>query len=111
MPHALPGPASLPSPRPNLSLEDWETVANRLMLAYVRKRLSINPRAWGAFSEYGQDPFASAQARSTRIAVAYKHAFARDMAERLDFPSSAETRTYFAECMARAESQIAATLA
>ena len=100
----------------NHSAEQWNLLANRLLLAYVRRRLGEDdPHAWGRFC---REPYArphahasSQQAGATRIAVGYKNAFAEDMAERDTYPTQADVREYWNECMRRAEADILVYLA
>jgi hypothetical protein len=57
-----------------LDLDAWERSADKHLMAYIRRRLSENPRAYGP-------PNSSAQRAATEILVAYKHGWATDMHE------------------------------
>lgn len=54
--------------------DGWAITSNNRFFRYVAHRLTEHPRAWGA-------PGSGQQADASRIAVAYKNAWAQDMRE------------------------------
>lgn len=87
----------------------WDAKANSRFLRYVGHRLIDHPRAWGKGGS-------RQQADATRIAVGYKKAWAQDMrdADQVDAGSGeivrlaeAEQDRLWADCMKRAEADIA----
>lgn len=115
---------SLPAPTSTQQFDGWDISGNFRFLKYVTNRLTSNPRAWGGpppgepWFRNG-NPTSGAQAESTRIAVRYKNAWAQDMREgylvnpgtgEIVPPGLEEQAQTFAECMKRAEADIAAYL-
>jgi hypothetical protein len=108
------GPRPIALPRPDEGKFDgWDITGNNRFMNYVKKRLAGQPRAWGA-------PGSTHHANATRIAVAYKNAWAQDMREggTLDpvtgefaQPSRPEQDRNWSSCMERAEADIAALMA
>lgn len=106
-----PRPVALPAPDAG-KFDGWDITGNNRFMNYVKQRLAAQPRAWGV-------PGSTRQADATRIAVAYKNAWARDMREggTLD-PATGEfvqpTRevqdSTWIDTMKRAESDIAALM-
>lgn len=68
-----PRPIALPSPDSG-KFDGWDITGNNRFMNYVKTRLANHPRAWGV-------PGSTKQAEATRIAVAYKNAWACDMRE------------------------------
>lgn len=102
-----PRPFVLPAPEPD-KYDGWDITGNNRFLNYVKTRLANHPRAWGV-------PGSTKQAEATRIAVAYKNAWAQDMREAgtLDAatgefampPREVQDRTWI-DAMGRAEADI-----
>lgn len=67
-----PSQYALPNPAGNFDM--WDLAANNHLLGYITRRLSKEPRAWGA-------PNSGEQAAATKLIVRYKHAWAADMRE------------------------------
>lgn len=95
-------------PADTMKFDGWDLTANNRFLKYVTKRLTDKTRAWGL-------PGSTQQAEATRIAVAYKNAWAQDMREgdmvdpatgELVQTSRAEQDSSWINCMGRAEADI-----
>lgn len=106
-----PRPLVLPTPPAN-TYDGWDLTGNNRFMNYVKKRLSEHPRAWGR-------PASAQQADATRIAVAYKNAWAQDMREggvldpatgEYSQPPREEQDWTWLECMRRAEVDIVGLL-
>lgn len=89
--------------------DGWDISGNVRFHKYVTHRLMDSYRPWGA-------PGSAELAECTRIAVAYKNAWAQDMREsttvqtdtgEISGPSEEDQARLFADCMRRAESDIA----
>jgi hypothetical protein len=86
----------------------WEIKANKHLLGYINRRLSDNPRAYGA-------PNSAQQRAATEILVRYKHGWAidmhegkgvdRDSGEYIGY-SLSEQRKAWEDCMRTAEDEI-----
>ncbi len=94
-------------------LDGWDISANMRFFKYITHRLTEQPRAWGA-------PKSTQQAEATRLAVAYKNAWAQDMRESDEMDTvtgeiirvpEEKQEMEFAECMRRAEADIATYIA
>lgn len=102
-----PRPIALAAPAAG-SFDGWAITSNNRFMNYVKKRLSAEPRAWGpAGSSLQQD--------ATRIAVAYKNAWAQDMREagfvdvttgELSQALREQQDSSWISCMGRAEADI-----
>jgi hypothetical protein len=97
----------LPAPL-SQKFDGWDITANNRFWKYVTKRLTDEPRAWGA-------PASTQQAEATRVLVRYKNAWAQDMREgdvldpttgEIMRPAESYQTQTFADCMQRAESEI-----
>jgi len=102
-------------PRPALkapegpTLDGWDISGNIRFWKYISHRLMESHRPWGA-------PGSAELAECTRIAVSYKNAWAADMREagaidpetgEITRPAEDEQARMFADCMNRAEADIA----
>lgn len=88
--------------------DHWDITANIKFWKYITHRLTESYRPWGA-------AWTEEHAACTRIAVAYKNAWAQDMREYADEetgevgkPPQEYGDRMFADCMRRAEADIAA---
>lgn len=104
------GPRPLPTlPKPVKDpFDGWDIAGNTRFWKYITRRLTDQPRAWGA-------PGSTRQAEATRIAVGYKNAWAQDMRDgctvdpgsgEIAQPSEAEQTSTWINCMGRAEADI-----
>lgn len=102
-----PRPIALAAPAAG-NFDGWAITSNNRFLKYVTNRLSAHPRAWGV-------PGSAQQAEATRIAVAYKNAWAQDMREAglVDTTTGELTRALrqqqdasWISCMGRVEADI-----
>lgn len=107
MDEGLPRLIALP-PADTRQFDGWDITANNRFWKYITKRLTDEPRAWGA-------PSSTQQAEATRIGVAYKNAWAQDMREaymvdpvsgEIVLPSNEEQSSTWIKCMGRAEADI-----
>jgi hypothetical protein len=105
-----PRPIALPA-LPTGNFDGWAMTANNRFMKYVMHRIQENTRAWGSGGS-------TQQAENTRIAVAYKNAWAQDMREactvdsngEILMPPQEEQDRQWVACMARAEADILATM-
>ena len=105
-----PQPRHIPLPAAaDAKFDGWAITSNNRFFKYIGHRLTAEPRAWGP-------PASTQQAAATRIAVAYKNAWAQDMrdADTVDTQSGevvrlsqAEQDRAWVDCMKRAETDIA----
>jgi hypothetical protein len=102
---ALPALATLPAGQ----FDGWDISANVRFHKYITHRLTENYRPWGPAWTPGH-------AECTRIAVRYKNAWAQDMREsstadlstgEITRPTEEYQASAFADCMRRAETDIA----
>ena len=92
--------------------DGWDITANNRFWKYITKRLTDEPRAWGA-------PGSTRQVDATRIAVGYKNAWAQDMREAdavdrgsgevIRLSTEEQDRTWI-DAMGRAEADIMALM-
>lgn len=96
-----------------VDLDGWDIAANRHLLAYFAKhRMPGRPPSLRGMQSMSRREHPNADADETYIAavavfVAYKNAWARDMREWEGTPSIEDQKRTWAECMQRADAQVA----
>lgn len=115
---------ALPTKPADWQGDRWDIAANRHLLAYIVRRMTANPHAYGRPASYlamrattsRENPHADAPefVRAVEILVAYTRAWAQDMREWADpqtgqigRPPVAAQQAAWEDCMARAEADIA----
>lgn len=99
-----PRPKALPK-QDDWKGDGWDVSANTRFWKYITHRLTESHRPWG-------EAWTPLHAECTRIALAYKNAWAQDMREYTDadgvcmMPTEEYQQKTFAECMRRAEDEI-----